>query len=153
MATNNISKVCKALGVSRGQYYYKPVSPNIKKIEEEKAVINCFEKLNGNYGCTRIRRELLLDGIDVSEYRISKILKKHRGVTSREAKNSIKGLVPWEGQYLDGDQTVCKVDVMDLNYLGRSDMIQLKYGRGRAHVYAIIEVATGRIVGWTMERK
>lgn len=153
MGTNNISKVCKALGVSRGQYYYKPVSPNIKKIEEENAVINCFEKHDGNYGSTRIRRELLLDGIDVSEYRISKILKKHRGVTSREAKNSIKGLVPWEGQYIDEDQTVCKVDVTDLNYMGCSDKTQFRHGRGRAHVYAMIEVATHRIVGWTIERK
>lgn len=141
------------MGVSRGQYYYKTVGPNSKKIEEENAVINCFEKHNGNYGCTRIRRELLLEGIDVSEYRISKILKKHREATSREAKNSKKGLGPWGGQYYEEDLGDNKIKITMPYYPGVSNKTGFLHIAGRPCICAIIDATTRQIIEWTIEKK
>lgn len=46
-------------------------------MSKKKRVIHCFEKHKGNYGRIRIRKELLNSGIDISEYKIARIMKKH----------------------------------------------------------------------------
>mgnify|MGYP003299051482 CR=1 FL=1 len=63
--------------MSRSEYYRVAKEQDSEEKELEKAVIHCFEKNKGNYGRIRIRRELLPE-IDISEYRISKTLKKHQ---------------------------------------------------------------------------
>ena len=65
------------LQVSKSGYYSHKVENASEKTAVENTVINCFKKHNRNYGRIRIRKELLNEGIDISEYRIAKILKKH----------------------------------------------------------------------------
>ena len=73
-----ISEVCNLLGVSRSEYYRDPARTDNEENEIEQAVINCFKKHKRNYGRVRIRKELLTEkGLTVSEYRISRILKKN----------------------------------------------------------------------------
>ena len=69
--------VCRILQVSKSGYYSHKVESVSEKTAVEKTVINCFKKHNRNYGRIRIRKEVLNEGIDISEYRIAKILKKY----------------------------------------------------------------------------
>lgn len=72
-----VSTVCRELGISSSTYYYhKKTAPRRKKADKDtEAVIKMFKLHMRNFGRRVIRKELKKEGISVSEYRISKILK------------------------------------------------------------------------------
>ena len=117
---------------------------------EEQAVIHCFEKHSGNYGRIRIRKDLLRNGIDVSEYRITRILKKHRLTAKSGRLKKKKATKPTDKQYLEENLIQDKFGVTEVNYLWCSDITELKYKGVKLYVCAIIDVATRRIVGWAI---
>ncbi len=123
-----------------------------EKIAEENAVIHCFEKHKGNYGRIRIRKELLREGIDASEYRIARILKRH-GLTAKSGRTRTrKRPKPTEEQYLEENLIKNKFEVTEPNYLWCSDITELKCSRNKVYVCGIIDVATRRIVGWSIAK-
>lgn len=69
------STVCRVLRVSKSGYYKHIAKSESEKTEAENKVINCFKRHSGNYGRIRIRKALLDEGVDISEYKIAKILK------------------------------------------------------------------------------
>lgn len=136
--------------MSRSGYYYEAVLQESEEIEEESAVIHCFQKHKGNYGRIRIRKELLRGGIDISEYRIARILKRH-GMTAKSGRTGTrKKPKPTEEQYLEENLIKNKFEVTGANYLWCSDITELKYRGGKFYVCGIIDVATRRIVGWSI---
>lgn len=141
------------LKISRGHYYYQKARPDSEITAEEIAVINCFEKHNGNYGRIRIRQELLLNGFDVSEHRISRMLKKYGKVAKRGVKRKKKSPKPTEKQYVEENLVKNKFEVTEPNYLWCSDITELKYKGNRLYVCCIIDVATRRIVGWAVGKR
>ena len=147
-----ISEVCKLLGVSRSEYYRVPKMKESEEIALEKAVINCFNKHKGNYGRIRIRRELLLKGIKISEYRISNILKRN-GLTAKTGRKcKTKKPKPTEKQYIEENLIKDKFRITEPNYLWCSDIKELKCLRWKVYICVIIDVATRRIVGWSISR-
>ena len=136
--------------MSRSEYYYEKVQQEREEIEEEQAVIHCFEKHKGNYGRIRIRKDLLREGIDISEYRITRILKKH-GLTAKNGRTKTrKAAKPTETQYLEENLIKEKFEVTVPNFLWCSDISELRYKGGKLYVCGIIDVATRRIVGWSI---
>ena len=138
--------------MSRSEYYRIAKTQDSEEKELEKAVIHCFEKHKGNYGRIRIRKDMLSKGINVSEYRIAKMLKKHgliakSGRTGRRTRKK-----PTEEQYIEENLIKNKFDVAEANYLWCSDITELKYYRGKLYVCGIIDVATRRIVGWSIAK-
>ena len=137
--------------MSRSEYYRISKEDNEEK-ELEREVINCFKKNKGNYGRIRIRKALLAEGKDISEYRISKILKKN----GLEAKSGRTGKSrppkPTEQQYIEENLIKNKFEVNEPNYLWCSDITELKCCRGKVYVCGIIDVATRRIVGWSIAK-
>ena len=148
----NVSEVCQVLGVSRSEYYYEAKQQDREEKEIEKAVINCFEKHKGNYGRIRICRELLIDGIEVSEYRISRILKEQGLIAKSGRTGKKKRQKPTEQQYIEENLIKDKFEVEIPNYLWCSDISELKCYRSKLYVCGIIDVATRRIVGWSIRR-
>ena len=136
--------------MSRSEYYYEKVQQEREEIEEEQAVIHCFEKHKGNYGRIRIRKDLLREGMDISEYRITRILKKH-GLTAKNGRTKTrKAAKPTETQYLEENLIKEKFEVTVPNFLWCSDISELRYKGGKLYVCGIIDVATRRIVGWSI---
>lgn len=82
--------VCEVLRVSRSTFYRASKTKESEEIELEKAVIHCFEKHKGNYGRIRIKKALERQGINVSENKISRILKEHglKAKSGRSGHNS-----------------------------------------------------------------
>ena len=120
--------------------------------EIEKAVINCFEKHKGNYGRIRIRKELRLSGLEISEYRIARILKKN-GLTAKSGRDGKRKTVkPTEQQYIEENLIKNKFEITEPNYLWCSDITELKCSRSKVYVCGIIDVATRRIVGWSIAK-
>ena len=144
------SEVCRLLGVWRSEYYRKPKKSESEEKTDENAVIHCFEKHRGNYGRIRIRKDLLGRGIDVSEYRIAKILKK-AGLFAKSGRTGRKKRTkPTEDQYYEENLIKNKFEVNVPNYLWCSDITEMKCLRSKVYICGIIDVATRRIVGWSI---
>lgn len=147
-----VSEVCQIIGVSRSSYYREPVKSDSEKTAEEMAVIRCFCAHDRNYGRIRIKKELAKENIDVSEYRISRILKANglvaKGGHPRNGKRSKKA----EKTYIEENLIKDKFSVALANYLWCSDITELEYKYGKLYLCCVIDVATRRIVGWAMER-
>ena len=140
------------MGVSRGEYYYETREIDSERKSEETEVINCFKRNNSNYGRIRIRKELLTRGIDVSEYRIARILKEN-GLEAKSGRTGKKKKQkPTEQQYIEENLIKDKFEITEPNYLWCSDITELKCYGSKIYVCGIIDVATRRLVGWSIER-
>ena len=95
------SEVCRLLGVSRSEYYRIAKTQDSEEKELENKVIHCFEKHRGNYGRIRIRRELLKKDVEISEYRIARILKKNGKYAKSGRTGKPKQPKPTEQQYIE----------------------------------------------------
>ena len=138
--------------MSKSEYYRKPSEQDNEEKELEKTVINCFEKHKGNYGRIRIRKALLEKGINVSEFRISGILKKH-GLTAKSGRTGKRRPPkPTEQQYIEENLVKNKFEVTQANYLWCSDITELRCSKHKIYVCGIIDVATRRIVGWSIDK-
>ena len=152
MSAYDTDKVCRIIQVSRSGYYSHKKQDEREKTEQEKQVIHCFEKHKGNYGRIRIHKELQNNGIDISEYKISRILKKNglEAKSGRTGKN--KRPKPTEEQYVEENLIWDKFGVMIPNYLWCSDITELKCYRQKIYVCGVIDVATRRLVGWEIAK-
>lgn len=147
------SEVCRLLGVSRSEYYRVCKERDNEEKELEKAVVNCFERHKGNYGRIRIRKELLSNGINVSEYRIAKMLKRNGLAAKSGRTGKPRPPKPTEQQYIEENLVKDKFSVSEANYLWCSDITELRCSRGKLYLCGIIDVATRRIVGWSIDRR
>ena len=144
--------VCQLIKVSRSNYYRPKAKTDSEKQKEEIAVIHCFKKHQGNYGRIRIRKTLLSDGIDISEYRIGRILKQNGLVAKAGRNRQYRRKQPTEQQYYEENLIRDKFSVTTVNYLWCSDITELKCKSGKLYVCGILDVATRRIVGWSIAR-
>ena len=139
--------------VSRSGYYRVAAPKKIEESEAENAVITCFKRNNGNYGRIRIRKSLLMDGIDISEFRIARILKKS-GLYAKSGRSSKpKPPQPTEKQYIEENLIRDKFAVREVNFLWCSDITELVCKGGKLYLCGIIDVATRRLVGWSIAKQ
>ena len=120
--------------MSRSEYYRKVEEQDSEEKELEKAVINCFEKHKGNYGRIRIRKELLGKGVNVSEYRIARILKRNGLVAKSGRSGKPRPPKPTEQQYIEENLIKDKFGVKIANYLWCSDITELKCYRSKMYI-------------------
>ena len=145
-------KVCQMLGVSRSGYYKSRKQTEAEEKELEQAVIHSFHRNHARYGRIRIRKELLAKGIDVSEYKISRILRRN-GLEARNGRTGKrKKPTPSQAQYLEENLIREKFAVTFPNYLWCSDITELKCRGTKLYLCGIIDVATRRIVGWSIAK-
>lgn len=138
--------------MSRSNYYRSAVKSDSEKQAEEKIVIHCFEKHRGNYGRIRIKRALSDEGIHISEYRVSRILKKYGLIAKAGRKRQYRREKPTEQQYYEENLVWDKFSVKEANYLWCSDITELAYKGGKLYVCGVLDVATRRVVGWSIGR-
>ena len=140
------------LGVSKSGYYKERKQREKEGREEEKAVIQSFEENHGRYGRIRIRKELQRKGIEISEYRISNILRRN-GLKAKSGRRRKRKKEKKEAlQYLEENLIKEKFKVEQPNYLWCSDITELKCQGTKVYVCGIIDVATRRIVGWSIAK-
>ena len=145
-------KVCRMIEVSRSEYYRKNKQTESERSLEEKEVINCFNGNHGNYGRIRIRKALLEIGLDISEYRIARILSKNGLFAKSGRSGKHKVAKPTEEKYIEENLIRDKFSVKEVNYLWCSDITELAYKGGKMYVCGIIDVATRRLVGWSVAK-
>ena len=137
--------------MSRSAYYRISKTKESEEIKRENAVINCFEKHNGNYGRIRIKKELARKGLKVSENKVSRILREHGLVAKSGRTGRRKALRPTEEEYIEENLIKNKFEISTPNYLWCSDITELKCKGSNVYVCGIIDVATRRLVGWSIK--
>lgn len=124
----------------------------MKKKKKEEAVINCFKKHKGNYGRIRIKKALQKDGIFVSEAKITRILKEN-GLQAKSGRTGKpKKPKPTEQQYIEENLIKDKFSITEPNYLWCSDITELKCYKSKIYLCGVLDVATRRLVGWSMQK-
>lgn len=103
--------------MSKSGYYKHIAKSESEKTEAENKVINCFKRHSGNYGRIRIRKALLDEGVDISEYKIAKILKEYGLVAKSGRTGKTKQVKPTEKQYIEENLIKDKFSVREANYL------------------------------------
>ena len=152
MVKYKTSEVCRLLGVARSEYYRISKQLENEEKQKEQEVINCFKRNKGNYGRIRIRKELLSKGIRISEYKIARILKKNGLMAKSGRTGKPKRQKPTEQQYIEENLIKDKFEITTPNYLWCSDITELKYSRSKLYLCGVIDVATRRIVGWSIAK-
>ena len=147
-----ISEVCRILGISRSEYYRDPTKSDSEKTAKELAVSHCFQAHDRNYGRIRIKKELVKENIELSEYRISRILKANKLVAKGGCPRNGKRSKKTEKQYIEENLVKDKFSVTVANYLWCSDITELEYKHGKLYLCGVLDVATRRIVGWSKAR-
>lgn len=138
--------------MSRSTFYRIPKTKESEEIELEKNVIHCFKKHKGNYGRIRIKKELARGGIRISENKIARILKEH-GLEAKSGRTGHpKKPKPTEEQYIEENLIQNKFEVDVANYLWCSDITELVCKNSKVYTCGIIDVATRRLVGWSIKR-
>ena len=137
--------------MSRSTFYRVSKSKESEEIELEKAIINCFEKHKGNYGRIRIKKALFQDGINISENKIARIMKEHGLVAKSGRTGRKKAPKLTEEQYIEENLIKDKFKINIPNYLWCSDITELKCKGNKVYVCGVIDVATRRLVGWSIK--
>ena len=139
--------------VSRSSYY-KPRRNNRKSEEKsvQEAVIHCFEQNKGNYGRIRIRKALLKQGTEISEYIIAKVLKNNGLKAKSGRKKTYRKTKPAAEVYLEENLLKDEFTIQTPNKLWCSDITELKCRNRKIYVCGIIDAATRRITGWSISK-
>lgn len=139
--------------MSRSNYYRKSSrTVTTEEKEAEEAVIRCFKHNKGNYGRIRIRKSLLKQGIDISEYRIARILKTN-GLQAKTGRTENRKTKISEEQYIEENLVKDKFAITVPNYLWSSDITELRCKSGKFYVSGILDVATRRVIGWSIQKR
>jgi putative transposase len=138
--------------VSRSGYYkHKKAMKKVKESTHQTDVINCFHKNKGAYGRIRIRKYLLKKGIQVSEYKISRILSENGLVSKYGRPRKRKHPLKTKSEYASENLVKEKFKINKKNTLWCADITELKGYRGqKIYVSGIIDVGVRRIVGWSI---
>lgn len=145
--------VCRIIKVSRSAYYRKNKTAERDEIEVANSVIHCFKRHKGRYGRIRIRKELLKQNICVSEHKISRILKENGLAAKSGRTGNYKPKKPTEQQYIEENLVKDKFSITVPNKLWCSDITELSCHKTKLYLCGIIDVATRRIVGWSIAKR
>lgn len=117
------------------------------------AVINCFFANRKTYGRIRLKKEMAKVGIQISEHKISRILKEN-GLLAKggRPRKSTRKEKPTEAQYIEENLIKDKFAVAEANYLWCCDNSEFTCRDGKFYVCGILDVATRRAIGWAIAK-
>ncbi|WP_152612194.1 IS3 family transposase [Leisingera sp. ANG-S5] len=155
-----ISLLCCILGIGRSWFYgstqSQPARNQRQKLRDDRdadllaKIKAAFSRSKKRYGSKRIHRDLIADGIHVSERRVARIMRENR-VSPRLHKrrkprttDSNHSLKP--SPNLLEQQFNCTVP----NRVWLADITYVDTNEGWLYVAAIKDMATREIVGWAM---
>ena len=144
----SVSKVCRILKISRSTLYYQNHREKNKIYPYEKEIKEMFKRHISNYGRRRIQKALEREGIKVSQYIITKVLKKYdleaKFGRRKLAKNIYtKPLYEKKNLLKEADENK-KVYSADFSYV--------TYKGGKAIVGGLIDIKTKVLVGFSISK-
>lgn len=138
-----VSKVCSVLNIKLSHYYYRKRNPVKESVyDEEDAVKNIFFKHNGSFGRRPIKRELEKEKISISEYKISKILKK-LGLRSKYGRRKCRNVYTSanvKDEYVQANLFKSLTKEEKKKYILSMDFTEVKLKSGKCYTCGAIDI-------------
>lgn len=148
--------MCRVLRVSRSGWYawHSRVRPTPREVRDGELVVRIQEihgDSRGTYGSPRVRAQLLRDGVEVGEERVARLMRlagirgrvRRRFVVTTDSRHD-RPIAPNALDRQFRQETSDSVWCADITYLWTLS--------GWVYLAAIIDLATRKIVGWSMAR-
>jgi transposase InsO family protein len=152
-----VSRMCEALGVRLASYYQwiRAEARRAERRERERAladaVIRVFEENRRTYGCRRMKVALANEGVDVSEYRIRRIMHENGlyPVARRRWRPYRKGTC--DSMY---SENILQREFLPdaLNKVWAGDITYIATSFGWLYLAVVIDLCNKEIVGYRLSR-
>jgi putative transposase len=144
---------CRALGVSRSWFYkWKDgtLSPQARRRERLTAEVGrLFAEHEGKYGSPRITADLRDAGWRVSENTVAGLMRE-LGLAARRKKKRKSTTRPGKGRWRAPDLVKRDFPAGQVNRKWFGDGTQIATGEGKLHLVSVMDVASRRILGFTL---
>ncbi len=153
----SVRKMCKALELCESSYYQwlKGEKKRQKRKQEERAlaeqVRSVFEKTNRIYGCRRLQKALSEEGIDLSEWKVRRIMREN-GLYPE----TMKKFRPGKKEKSDGQYCANEIrqdfacDSPNQKWVG--DITYLKTKSGWVYLAAVMDLYNREVIGYSICR-
>jgi len=154
---HRICEMCKALGIDNSTYYkwIKRKESRSLKIKEYQELIEkvriVFEDNKRTYGYRKTHRKLKQKNINISEYKVRKIMRE-----SGMYPETVKKFKPYpnkksEGKYSDNKLNQ-KFDVKKPNKVWAGDITYIKTCLGWAYLSVVMDLFNREIIGYSLSK-
>jgi putative transposase len=153
----SIALMCSALGVSVSGFYAAQQRPPSARAAREEvlrvAVRTVFATTRGRYGAPRVHEELRDAGEHTSTKRIARLMQED-GLVARRRRRFVHTTNsahadPIADNLLDRDVAVCETRALDTAWVG--DITYVPTRAGFLYLAVILDVASRRVIGWSMD--
>jgi putative transposase len=144
---------CRALGVSQSWFYKwrdgRP-GPRAERRDRLKAeVARLFRVHEGKYGSPRVTADLRDAGWRVSQNTVAALMRE-QGLAARRKKKRKSTTRPGKGRWRAPDLVRRDFPACQLNRKWFGDGTQIVTDEGRLHLVSVLEVASRRVLGFTL---
>jgi putative transposase len=149
--------MCRILEVSSAGYHaWRKRGPSAHAMADERLMLNvrvAFTRSRKTYGAPRVHQELQAQGIPVGKKRVARLMqvdglvarrKKRRVVTTDSAHTH-----PIAPNRLDRQFDVNGVQALNRTWV--SDITYIPTGEGDLYLAVVLDLASRRVVGWSMQ--
>jgi len=144
---------CRALGVSQSWFYKwqgAALPPRVQRRDRLKAeVARLFGVHEGKYGSPRIAADLREAGWRVGENTVAGLMRE-LGLAARRKKGRKSTTRPGRGRWRAPDLVKRDFPAAQLNRKWFGDGTQITTGEGRLHLVSVLDVASRRVLGFTL---
>lgn len=150
-------KMCKVFGINSSNYYRWKRNKKRKeeKIRERIKVICQIEKIfkesDKTYGYRAIQAELKKQGIELSEYRIRKIIRENGFYPETRTKYRPSHSGKTDGRY-HANHLQQKFKVEQKNQVWVGDITYIKTKKGWIYLAAVIDLYNREVIGYTLSK-
>lgn len=149
--------MCRVLEVSPAGYHaWRQRSPSAHAIADERLMLNvrvAFTRSRQTYGAPRVHQELRAEGLRVGRKRVARLMRQAgllaRGRTRRVVTTDSAHAHPIAPNRLDRQFDVN--GLRDLNRAWVSDITYIPTGEGFLYLAVVLDLASRRVVGWSMQ--
>jgi len=149
-----VARLCRVAGVNRSGYYQwknRGLSQRARvDAQLLDQIVEIYEKSRGTYGAPRVAGQLRRRGYRVGGKRVARIMAANGLVGAHARRKWRKGRADWSPapDLVNRQFTADQPDDVWL-----ADITEFKTGEGKFYVAGVLDIATKRLVGWSMGRR
>ena len=148
------SELCRTLGVSKSGYYAWRKRPESARRREDRRLLfwirATFKKSRGSYGARRLHRDLRNRGQTCSRHRAAR-LAREAGLRAKKSRCYRATTDSGHGKPVAPNVLNREFEVTELNRRWAADITYLRCRRGFAYLSVVMDLASRRIVGWSVD--
>ena len=154
----DVKKMCEVLGIRRSSYYrwlLRQISKEEKIKNEKKDIIlieEIFESSDRIWGYRNITKEIKARGIEISEYRVRRLMKENGFYSELAVKFKPQRNGKSDGRYCE-DKVKQEFKVKEKNRIWAGDITYIKTSVGWVYLAVVMDLFNREIIGYDIGKK